>query len=373
MSSRTPRPARPSATGTTSSTSPASTARSGSPPHPRPASRTSPSSPASPATSGSVGLRGGDRRLRRPRACGSSCATPPGARSRRARAPAGTLSVADVHLWAPGHGYLYDLEVQLVDDTDVVLDSYHQSVGIRTVEVRGTEFLINGDPFYFKGFGMHEDHSTIGKAHSPAHVVQDFELLDWIGANSFRTSHYPYSEDVLDYADRHGIVIIDETAAVGLNMGLGGGIFGGQGYTTFSPETINDDHPRGPRPGDPRAHRPRQEPPERRPVVDRQRARVRHRGRRGLLPPALRRRPRGRPDPPRRLRQRHARPPRDVPRLPVRRRAHAQPLLRLVRQHRRPRQRRDRLDRRSSTAGRPRASRSSSPSTAPTPSPATTP
>ena len=61
--------------------------------------------------------------------------------------------------------------------------------------------------------------------------MHDFELLDWIGANSFRTSHYPYSEDVLDYADRHGIVIIDETAAVGLNMGLGGGIFGGQGYT----------------------------------------------------------------------------------------------------------------------------------------------
>jgi beta-glucuronidase len=152
----------------------------------------------------------------------------------------GSLRVADVHLWAPGHGYLYDLEVQLVDDSAVVLDTYHQSVGIRTVEVRGTEFLINGDPFYFKGFGMHEDHSTIGKAHSPAHLVQDFELLDWIGANSFRTSHYPYSEDVLDYADRHGIVIIDETAAVGLNMGLGGGIFGGQGYTTFSPETINE-------------------------------------------------------------------------------------------------------------------------------------
>ncbi|GAB2759832.1 beta-glucuronidase [Terrabacter koreensis] len=152
----------------------------------------------------------------------------------------GTLTVEDVHLWAPGHGYLYDLEVQLVDDAGAVLDSYHQSVGIRTVEVRGTQFLINGDPFYFKGFGMHEDHSTIGKAHSPAHVVQDFELLDWIGANSFRTSHYPYSEDVIDYADRHGIVIIDETAAVGLNMGLGGGIFGGQGYTTFSPDTIND-------------------------------------------------------------------------------------------------------------------------------------
>ena len=71
-------------------------------------------------------------------------------------------------------------------------------------------------------------------------MVRDFELLSWIGANSFRTSHYPYSEEVMDYADRMGFVVIDETPAVGMNMGLGGGIFGAQGFTTFSPDTIND-------------------------------------------------------------------------------------------------------------------------------------
>ena len=151
----------------------------------------------------------------------------------------GTLRVPGVHRWAPGDGYLYDLEIQLVRGDNVV-DSYHQSVGVRTVKVDGIRFLINGEPFYFTGFGKHEDTAVIGKGHSDAHLVHDFELLKWIGANSFRTSHYPYSEDVLDYADRQGIVIIDETAAVGLNMGLGGGIFGGQGYQTFSPETAND-------------------------------------------------------------------------------------------------------------------------------------
>jgi beta-glucuronidase len=152
----------------------------------------------------------------------------------------GTLTVPNVHRWAPGDGYLYDLEVRLAGDDGTVVDTYHQSVGVRTVKVSGNRFLINGEPFYFTGFGKHEDLSVIGKGHNDAFMVHDFELLRWIGANSFRTSHYPYSEDVLDYADRHGVVLIDETAAVGLNMGLGGGIFGGQGYTTFSPETIND-------------------------------------------------------------------------------------------------------------------------------------
>ena len=146
----------------------------------------------------------------------------------------GTLTVPNAHRWAPGDGYLYDLEVQLADRAGGLLDSYHQSVGIRTVRVDGIRFLINGEPFYFTGFGKHEDLPVIGKGHNDAHLVHDFELLKWIGANSFRTSHYPYSEDVLDYADRQGIVLIDETPAVGLNMGIGGGIFGGQGYTTFS-------------------------------------------------------------------------------------------------------------------------------------------
>jgi beta-glucuronidase len=152
----------------------------------------------------------------------------------------GTLTVPDVHRWAPGDGYLYDLEVRLLADGDAVVDSYHQSVGVRTVEVSGTRFLVNGEPFSFTGFGKHEDLAVIGKGHNDAFMVHDFALLEWIGANSLRTSHYPYAQAVLDYADRHGVVVIDETAAVGLNMGLGGGIFGAQGYTTFSEDTISD-------------------------------------------------------------------------------------------------------------------------------------
>ena len=238
-SSRTPPPASGSATGTTSSTTPASTAPSGCTPPTPPTSPTSPSSPIWTAPT-------------------ASSTTPPrptsadGAETRvvlrdaerqrvadRHRSQPARSTVPNVHRWAPGDGYLYDLELQLVDG-DTVVDSYHQSVGVRTVQVDGIRFLINGEPFYFTGFGKHEDMPVIGKGHNDAFLLHDFELLKWIGANSFRTSHYPYSEDVLDYADRQGIVLIDETAAVGLNMGLGGGIFGGQGYTTFSPETVND-------------------------------------------------------------------------------------------------------------------------------------
>lgn len=151
----------------------------------------------------------------------------------------GVLPVAAVHPWRPGEGYLYDLLVELVDGEDVV-DAYVLPVGVRTVEVRGTEFLVNGEPFHFTGFGKHEDLPVRGKGHDDVFLVHDFALMDWIGANSFRTSHYPYAEEVLDYADRHGIVVIDETAAVGQNLGMIGGITGRSYPPTFSPDTIDD-------------------------------------------------------------------------------------------------------------------------------------
>ena len=151
----------------------------------------------------------------------------------------GTLEIPEVSLWEPGKGYLYSLIAE-VTAGDQVLDSYSQTFGVRTVEVRGKEFLINGKPFYFTGFGMHEDHVTIGKGHNAAHMVSDFQLLKWTGANSFRTSHYPYAEDVMDFADRHGIVVIDETAAVGLNAAFAG-FFGDGAKSTYADDFVNED------------------------------------------------------------------------------------------------------------------------------------
>jgi len=162
-----------------------------------------------------------------------------GAEVARATGSSGELSVEDVHPWRPGEGYLYDLTVELWGTGEAPIDVYSLGVGVRTVKVDGARFLINGEPFYFRGFGKHEDSVVRGKGYDNAYMVHDFVLMEWLGANSFRTSHYPYAEEVLDYADRHGIVVIDETPAVGLNTGIGGGIFGGKPMKTFSEETVN--------------------------------------------------------------------------------------------------------------------------------------
>ncbi|NLW12923.1 MAG: beta-glucuronidase [Trueperella sp.] len=145
----------------------------------------------------------------------------------------GELRIDNAKLWAPGEGNLYTLEITADDDV------YPQRFGVRTVEVKDSQFLINGKPFYFRGYGRHEDNLIRGKGHDNVMMIHDFEVMKWQGANSFRTSHYPYAEEVMDYADEQGFVVIDETPAVGLNMSIGGGIFGDQGFETFSEDTAN--------------------------------------------------------------------------------------------------------------------------------------
>lgn len=139
----------------------------------------------------------------------------------------GEVTIENVKLWEPMNAYLYKLKIDLVKD-GTLIDTYTEEFGVRTVEVKDGKFLINNKPFYFKGFGKHEDSCINGRGFNEAVNIKDFNLMKWIGANSFRTSHYPYSEEIMRLADREGIVVIDETPAVGLHLNFiaTGGIFG---------------------------------------------------------------------------------------------------------------------------------------------------
>lgn len=143
----------------------------------------------------------------------------------------GVLNIPNVHLWQPMNAYLYDVRVTFGEDV------YTLPYGVRTVKVEGTKFLINGRPFYFKGYGRHEDTFPNGRGMNLPMNTKDMSIMKWQGANSFRTSHYPYSEEMMRLCDEEGFVVIDETTAVGLNLQFGGGAnFNGQKVGTFDKE-----------------------------------------------------------------------------------------------------------------------------------------
>ncbi|GAB1608204.1 beta-glucuronidase-like isoform X1 [Argonauta hians] len=135
------------------------------------------------------------------------------------------LTVPHASLWWPYNmntsspAYLYTLEVHLISTSH---DVYRHPFGIRTVTVNPTQLLINNRPFYCLGVGRHEDADVRGKGVDLPLIAKDFNLMRWLGVNCFRTSHYPYSEELMDEADRQGFAVIDESPGVGIqkdNMG----------------------------------------------------------------------------------------------------------------------------------------------------------
>jgi len=128
-----------------------------------------------------------------------------------------TLRVSAARFWSPDDPHLYPLDVALTSG-DRTTDAYTLSIGIRTIAVRGEQLLLNGRPVKLRGFGTHEDFPMSGRGLNLPLWARDFELLRWVGANSFRTSHYPCAEEVLQLADRLGFLVIDEIPAAGLSF-----------------------------------------------------------------------------------------------------------------------------------------------------------
>lgn len=127
------------------------------------------------------------------------------------------ISVPDVQLWSPENPYLYEVTASLEKGSRTV-DSYTLQTGVRTIRVEGDQLLLNDKPIHLKGFGKHEDFPIFGRGVAQPVMIRDFGLMKWLGANSFRTSHYPYDESVYAEADKQGILIIDEMPSVGLGF-----------------------------------------------------------------------------------------------------------------------------------------------------------
>ncbi len=105
-------------------------------------------------------------------------------------------------LWTPENPKLYTVEVE--SETDQVTDR----IGFRSIEVRGTEMLLNGKSAFLRGISIHEEAPTRpGRAWSEDDART---LLSWakeLGCNFVRLAHYPHNEAMLRMADQMGLLV----------------------------------------------------------------------------------------------------------------------------------------------------------------------
>ena len=108
----------------------------------------------------------------------------------------GSGKIENVKLWSVKEPNLYQLEVRLKTG-EAIEDAYTETFGFREISIENCRILLNGEPVYLKGFGKHEEGGTRGRGTDLALMTKDLGLLKWIHANSFRTSHYPNSEEMM--------------------------------------------------------------------------------------------------------------------------------------------------------------------------------
>ena len=110
-------------------------------------------------------------------------------------------------LWSPERPTLYD--VRFAAGEDVLPDR----IGLRTIEVRGEDILLNGRPIFLRGVSMHEEElgenpaRTITPAAARALLT---EARDGLHANFVRLAHYPHSEVTTRMADELGLLVWSE-------------------------------------------------------------------------------------------------------------------------------------------------------------------
>lgn len=120
-------------------------------------------------------------------------------------------TVLNPTLWSIENPYLYYIFTQ-VKNGSAIVDSYKTTFGIRTIFFDPTKgFFLNGKSVKIKGADEHDDFAGLGTAIPNRVHIKRVEMLKSVGVNYLRASAHTFSDELLDAADRLGMVMTQET------------------------------------------------------------------------------------------------------------------------------------------------------------------
>ncbi len=120
------------------------------------------------------------------------------------------LKLANPKLWSIDHPNVYRMVVQLKGANGKVLDEHSDTFGVRNIEIRDRHLLVNGERVRLTGVTRHEGSPWEGLAETPGTMLHDYDDMKTLQVTLTRPVHYPQNSFILDYADRHGILLIPE-------------------------------------------------------------------------------------------------------------------------------------------------------------------
>jgi beta-galactosidase len=130
-------------------------------------------------------------------------------------------TIENVKPWSAEHPNLYNLIIQLYDESGEVLESTTRKIGFRSVEITRGQLLVNGVPVTLKGANLHEHHPETGHVMDEETMMRDIELMKQNNFNAVRLAHYPQAERWYELCDEHGLYIVDEANIESHGLGYG--------------------------------------------------------------------------------------------------------------------------------------------------------
>jgi len=121
-----------------------------------------------------------------------------------------TTTVHSPELWGIDHPNVYRMTVEVKDRQGHLLDQQSDTFGIRTIEIRDRHLLVNCERVRLTGVARHEDSVSEGLAETTGTMRYDYDDMKSLQVALTRPVHYPQNPFILDYADRHGILLIPE-------------------------------------------------------------------------------------------------------------------------------------------------------------------
>lgn len=121
-----------------------------------------------------------------------------------------TLDVKEPRLWSSEEPYLYQLFIEVSDESGVLTELIVQKVGFREIVIRDNMLQINGKRLVFHGVNRHEFSSLSGRCLSKEETLFDIRMMKQNNINAVRTSHYPNSTVFYELCDEYGIYVMDE-------------------------------------------------------------------------------------------------------------------------------------------------------------------
>ena len=114
-------------------------------------------------------------------------------------------------LWSAEDPQLYDLTMEIYNESGELQEVIPQKVGFRRFEMKDGIMTLNGKRIVFKGVNRHEFSSVSGRHVSEEELRKDLKIMKQNNINAIRTCHYPDASLIYELCDEYGIYMIDET------------------------------------------------------------------------------------------------------------------------------------------------------------------